>query len=127
MPDTSLVILRNLTIRNFLEGVQIKGNSHVLIDNCVFENNRDYGIHVLGNARVTVLNTRVLGTGRRIPVSGSPSPGNGIDFASTTKGRLADVTVMMSIGIGIVSPAGRVQGFHLTSFDNDIKNYAQAP
>jgi parallel beta-helix repeat protein len=124
-PEDRLVILRNLIIRNFAEGVQIKGPSRVLIENCVFENNRDYGIHVLDTARVTILNCRVLGTGRRTPATGTVSDGNGIDFATDTKGQVIDTTVMSSVGTGLIGPAAVIQNNNTLAFNG--VNQTQIP
>jgi parallel beta-helix repeat protein len=124
-PADRLVILRNLIIRNFKVGVRIQGSSRVMIDKCVFENNRDYGIHVLDTARVTILNSRVAGTGRRIPVSGPPTPGNGIDFAVDTKGFVVKTTVMSSVGTGLIAPATVMQNKNTLSFNGT--NYTLIP
>jgi parallel beta-helix repeat protein len=126
VPEDNLVILRNLIIRNYAEGVRILGPSRVLIENCVFENNLNYGIRVLGTARVTILNCRVLGTGRRLgTASGVTAAGHGIGFGPDTKGAVLETTVMSSLGTGLIGPSSVIQTNTTLIFNGT--NYTQLP
>lgn len=73
-----LVTLRNLTIRNWAQGVGVALNSRVHIDNCRFENNQDNAVRAQDNALLTITNSQINATRRRIPVTGAPAPGNGV-------------------------------------------------
>lgn len=103
------VLLRNLTIRNFLEGVTVQiGSGTVHIDRCNFENNLDNGVHVMGNStRVVITNSQFDGQGRRIgsaPVN-TPSAGNGNGIRSdhNSQVRVGNTVVFNSTGTGIIA------------------------
>lgn len=120
-PDSVKVVLRNLTIRNFLEGVRATVNSRVLIENCIFEHNLNFGIRAAGASSVNVMGSSITGTGFRIPVTTSPSPGHGIQFEGTSKGSVVKSSVVGSFGAGLsnVRSDGRpVIYYELTYGDN---------
>ena len=123
-PDTRVVTLRNLTIRNFAVGIEIIGASRVHIDNCRLENNRDHGIKVSDTARVSITNTQVNGTGHRVgslgdtAVADPPAPGNGITFESTGDGLIANTIVTGSFGTGLVASPRFVTRKDVLYFDN---------
>ncbi len=127
-PVTRHITIRNIVSRNWTEGIQVKGSSRVLIDNCRVEQNVNYGIHVFDNARVTIANTAVAGTGFRVGMTGNfpavntPDPGIGIEFEDASSGAVADTTVAGSFGAGLANstgtgPAVQVRG--LVVFDNN--------
>lgn len=127
-PSTRHITLRNLVIRNWLEGVEVRGDSRVLIDNCRVEQNVNYGIHVSDSARVAVVNSRVAGTGFRVgavgnfPAVNTPSPGIGIEFEDSTSGAVADTAVSGSFGAGLANSAAganAVAARGLVLFDNN--------
>lgn len=92
---SSTIVLRNLTIRNYTEGIQVLGSSRLTVENCRLENNVNYGIHVLGSSQVAVYNTTVNATGYRVGAvfcpSGAciPSPGHAISFEGSSSGIVA--------------------------------------
>jgi parallel beta-helix repeat protein len=117
----STVTLRNLTIRNFLDGISIWVSSKVIIDRCRIEHNRDHGVRVQDAAKVVIVNSTVSSNGRRIPVSGPSSPGNGItaNACSTCEVRVAETTVSHNVGAGIAGTAPAViQLFKVSAYFN---------
>jgi len=103
LANNSRVVLRNLIISNFLTGVLITDESRVTIDKCRFENNRDYGIRVTGNARLGVFDSRVTATGFRVPVSGPSSPGHAISFEATSEGDVSHSHITGNFGAAIAN------------------------
>lgn len=107
-----IVVLRNLKIRNYLEGVTVDfangGFGRVLIDNCRFDSNLDNGVHVLGNsAQVVITNSYFEGQGRRIGSAPNNTPsagnGNGIRMDHQSQVRIGNTVVWNSRGAGIVA------------------------
>jgi hypothetical protein len=126
-PANRVVTLRNLVIRNFAIGIEIKGASRVHIDNCRIENNRDHGIKVSGDAAVSITGTQVNGSGYRAgslgdttidPPTDIANPGNGITFEDDSTGLVADTVVTGSLGTGIVANNKRVTQKSVLLFDN---------
>ncbi len=120
------VVLRNLTSKNWTSGIRIMGSSRVSIDNCRLENNINYGIEILDNARVTISKTKVRATGFRsspagsFPFANAPNPGIGIEFDDASSGSvfLTSVSNSFSTGISDVS-SGSVCAFLVNVFDNN--------
>lgn len=100
-PSSVKVILRNLTVRNFLEGLRAMNDSRVVVENCIFESNRDFGLRAMNNSSLHVTGSSIQATGFRIPVSGPSTPGNGIQFEGTTKGAVLKTSIMGSFGVGL--------------------------
>ncbi len=101
-----VVTLRNLTIRNYLVGVDVARSSRVQIDNCRFENNLRSNIRVQDNADVVITNSQIQGAGFR--VSGAappPTPGNGVEILNSAKVRLMETTISNNKGAGINNSA----------------------
>jgi hypothetical protein len=105
---TGKVVLRNLTIRNFLTGVDVRGNSRVTFDNCRFETNVHYSIRVRDDARIAAEHLRISSTGFRIPVSVATNPGHGISFEGTSEGTVyfSQITGSFGAAISNTSAAG---------------------
>ena len=119
-PPSGTVTLRNLTIRNYLEGVRATNNSRVYLDNCRVQHNRDYGLRAVGGARLTVNNSQITSTGRRVPVSGPATPGHGISFEFLSGGLVANSVIANSVGAALSNTSGgTVRIFHLVRSDND--------
>ena len=119
-PDNRRITIRNIVSRNWTEGIIILGNSHVTIDGCRVENNRDYGIHVVDAAKVAITNCQVNASGfRQAPgVDNTPNPGVGIDFEGSASGQISFTTVTGSFAAGI--KADRKVGIdQVTLFDNN--------
>jgi hypothetical protein len=125
LPDASRVVtLRNLVIRNWAEGVLSAGNGRVLIDNCRFENNLNFGIRTQGSSRTVITNTHVNGTGYRIGTAPStPAPGIGVQAEGASQIRIADSTVSHSFDIGINNATGGpefITLFHVKTYFNGV-------
>jgi hypothetical protein len=117
----SVVTLRNLTIRNWVEGVGAALNSRLVIDNCRFENNRDNAIRVQDSVRLTVTNSQINSSGRRIPVSGPSSPGNGLTVQNAAQARIYNTVFSHNLAAGISNQtgnAGNVVLFKVGTFFN---------
>lgn len=124
-PANRYVTLRNLVVRNWLEGILIQGTSRVTIDNVRMEGNVNHGIHVVNQSRVLITNSQISSTGFRVGATGDfpgmskPAPGNGITFENDTRGSVANTTVSGNFCIGIASfSPSYVEGRQLIAFDN---------
>ena len=122
--DNRRVVIRNIVSRNWTEGILIVGNSHVTIDKCRVENNRDYGIHVMDAAKVTITNCQVNATGfRQAPgVDNTPNPGIGIECETSSSGRVRSSTVTGSFAADIAADRSNQRNVRLdqiTVFDNN--------
>ncbi len=116
------VTLRNLTIRNFMVGVEIVNSSRVFVDNCRVENNLDYGFRARILSRLIINNSSISNTGRRIPGAlPSPGAGNGIQFEDVAGGVISNSIIAQSSGAAINNLSGNTQTrtFHLVFADND--------
>jgi hypothetical protein len=100
----SRVILRNLTIRNFAQGIVTGLNASVTIDNCRFENNLNYAILAQGSSQVAAFKTRIEGTGFRMGTApGTPTPGTAIRFEGTSSGSVYHSQITGNLGQAIVN------------------------
>lgn len=118
-----MVTLRNLTIRNFAEGVAAALSSRVNIDRCRIENNINFGIHLIDNSLLTLTNSTVTANGRRIAggVSNTATPGHGLAAdGSGTQVRISDTTFAHNVGAGISAggPASNVVLFKVGTYFN---------
>ncbi|HYG11073.1 MAG TPA: right-handed parallel beta-helix repeat-containing protein, partial [Pyrinomonadaceae bacterium] len=96
-----VVTLRNLIIRNFLDGIVTANNSRVNVENCLIENNRDNGIHLIDNGRMVISRSFITANGFRIPVSGASNPGAGITLQNGARVKIVDSTISHNSGPGI--------------------------
>ncbi|HEY0084151.1 MAG TPA: right-handed parallel beta-helix repeat-containing protein [Pyrinomonadaceae bacterium] len=103
---TTVVTLRNLVVRNFLEGISTAGSTRVNIDNCRVENNRNFGIRLTDNGLVIISNSQIQANGFRIPVSGPSSPGAGISVEGFVQARVIDTVIGNNFGPGIINTTG---------------------
>ncbi len=105
MPGNGTVTLRNLTVRNFQVGLQSQNKSRINIDNCRFDNNRDFGLRALLTSRLTINDTKITSTGFRVGagVINTPSPntGNGIQFEASSGGYISNTVIANSFGAAI--------------------------
>ncbi|HVG31541.1 MAG TPA: right-handed parallel beta-helix repeat-containing protein [Pyrinomonadaceae bacterium] len=107
----SRVILRNLRIRNFAEGIRAVGNSNLVVEDCRLESNLFYGIRMLGNSRVGIVRTSVIGTGYRVSGSGgncpsagcTPFPAHGIAFEEASSGTVAQSHLSGNFGVALIN------------------------
>lgn len=126
-PSTRIITLRNLTIRNYMEGIRLEGDSRVNIENCNIDNNRNVGIRALANSRLTINNTNVVGTGFRLgnAVDNTPFPGDGIRFEGNSRGWLKEVTVYHSFRNAISATSATVMGNVITNGINTVGGTVQ--
>ena len=124
-PGNRIVTIRNIVSRNWTDGILVSGNSRVIIDNCRVEHNKDYGIHVMGSAKVTITNSQVIGSGFRngAGIVNTPMPGIGIEFEGASSGVVASTTIGGSFSAGIVNATGNPQAVRIANtavvFDNN--------
>ncbi len=104
--NDKVVTLRNLTIRNWLEGVGAALNSRVVIDNCRFEGNLNNAVRVQDSVLLTISNSQITGTGRRVPVTTAPAPGSGVMVQNAAQARIFDTVISNSVGAGITNSTG---------------------
>jgi hypothetical protein len=97
------IALRNLTIRNFAEGIRVTNGAHVSMTNVRVENNLNYGIRVRENGTEVVIDqSKVTANGFRIgTASPTPSPGHGIVFDLGASGAVYRTEVSGNFGVGI--------------------------
>ena len=121
-----ILVIRNITSKNWTSGIRVMRNSRVAIENCRIENNINYGIEVLDNARVTVSDSVVTGSGFRIspagmfPASSAPNPGIGIEFSGSSSGTVFSTSVSGSFSTGIADvSSGSVCAAFINVFDNN--------
>lgn len=102
-----LVVLRNLTVRNFSRGAEISHSARVLIENCHFENNLNYGILLNFGALGVIKNTQVSGNGYRTVGSNVPNPGHGISLEASARASISDSVISHNANAGVAnsSPA----------------------
>jgi hypothetical protein len=133
-PANRRVVIRNISTRNWTDGIRVQGQSRVLIDNVRIEHNINFGINVLDNAQISVFNTSVHSSGFRVnPVSGdfptvlAPNTGAGILFSATARGSIFGSSITGNFGGGILltrsggsrqADLARVQVQMTQQFDN---------
>ena len=126
-PTDRHVIIRNIVSRNWTIGIDVRGDSHVFIDNCRIENNTNWGVRVQDNARVKINNTQVAATGFRVGQTGDfprvlqPMPGVGIEYEDNSSGLVCNTCVTRSFGAGIKNSTERRKRVTLENvclFDN---------
>jgi hypothetical protein len=134
-PANRYVILRNLVVTNWTDGVRVLGNSHVLIDNLRIDHNINNGIVIADNAEVAITDSQITSTGFRLnPVTGdfpgvmAPMPGIGVNLQGSSRTVIADSTISGNFGVAIQ----RARGAELEQddnilFDNNRRNELPAP
>ena len=106
-PADRRIIIRNVTVRNWLSGIQVMGNSRVVISDVRLDSNVNFGIEIKGDARVSIDRCEVHSTGFRAgaagnaPTANAPSPGKGIEFGGASSGTVSRTAVTNSFGAGI--------------------------
>jgi hypothetical protein len=117
---TCRTTVRNLTVRNWLAGLRIRGHSQVLLDDVRAEGNLNTGIRIRGHSRVAVRNSAVTATGYRKDAggAGTPSPGVGIRAHDRTRTSVVDSVVSGSFRAGIVAPRDRIVLRRVQLFNN---------
>lgn len=115
------VSIRNVVSRNWTEGILVRGDSHVSIDQVKLEGNLNYGIQVLDRARVSVTVSDINSTGYRKSAAGvgTANPGIGIEFEDSSQGNIYESTVTGSAAGGIVGAFGSYALSDTQFFDNN--------
>ena len=115
-----LVVLRNLVVRNFTVGLEVRGRARVVVENCRFDSNLETNVRVRDDARLTMTDTSIRAGGMRFnPAQGAPAPGDGIVFEGAASGSLAESTVAGNVAAGIRNAgSGTVRALSCNVFDN---------
>ena len=113
-PATGRVILRNIVVRNFAEGIRATTNTRLTLIDVRLENNLNYAVRMMDDARLMASGVEVLATGYRIGTTGTcpsatctPAPGHGIVFEGSSSGAVAEATLTGSYGSGLVNASSR--------------------
>ena len=116
--------LRNLTIRNFAIGVRLQGAGRLVMENCRVENNRDFGVQVLNESRLTFNKSSASQNGRRVGTANNTTAfGHGIQFADLGAGFLTNSIIVNNLRAGVSNTSGRTTvTFHTLIADNDGGN-----
>jgi hypothetical protein len=123
-PASRIVILRNLTSRNWSEGIRIGGDSRAQLEHVRIENNRDFGLRIMSRARVQIDETQVLASGFRsgaAPVVNTANPGHGIAVLDDAQAAIFRSTVSGTLGTAILNSTGAKSNVRLLDiflFDN---------
>jgi parallel beta-helix repeat protein len=98
------IILRNLTIRNWLEGIRVQGSARVTVQNCRIENNLNFGIHARESARLAVYDSEIHATGFRVGGPASTTTfGHGVFFADSAGGMVANSLITGNFGSALLN------------------------
>lgn len=100
---TRMVVLRNLTVRNWARGAEISHNARVLIDNCRFENNLNYGVLLNFGALAVIKDSEVSGTGFRTVNAAVPSPAYGVSLETNAQARIMDSAISHNANVGVAN------------------------
>jgi hypothetical protein len=122
-PDTDrIVVLRNLSVRNFAVGLDVRGNARVVVENCRFDGNLEANVRVSGSARLTMVGSTVAAGGMRFGTGGAaPAPGDGIVFHDAASGTITHSTIAQNSAAGIRNVGtGSVRSHFNTVADNAI-------
>lgn len=103
---TCRVALRNVTVRNWLEGIRVRDRSRVVLDDVTVAGNLNYGIRLRGNASATVYQSTIANNGYRKDAGGvgEAKPGAGIRLHRHARAFVADSTVSGNKAAGIRAP-----------------------
>ena len=121
------VVIRNIVSRNWTSGIQIQGDSRVVLDDVKLDSNVNYGVLVKDGAQAVITDSHVDSSGFRR--SGSlgltpggdvpPNPGTGIAFVDHASGVISNTTVTYSFATGIgIATSGDVHLDDNTVFGN---------
>jgi hypothetical protein len=98
---SSKVVLRNLVIRNYAEGVRAVNSARVFIENCEIEHNLNYGLRAMGDSRMHISETSILSTGFRVPITGPATPGIGISYEGSARGAVVKSQMIGNFSTGL--------------------------
>jgi hypothetical protein len=99
------MILRNLTIRNWLEGIRVQGDGRLTVQDCRIENNLNFGIFARENSRVAVYRSQINANGFRIGASVPTTTtfGHGIFFSDSAGGTVAQSLITGNFGSALLN------------------------
>jgi hypothetical protein len=134
-PDDRFVILRNISVVNWTDGIRINGNSHVLLDNVRVEHNINNGVLVSDNADVAIVNSHIAATGFRLnpmtgnfPAVNAPNTGDGVVFQGRSRGIIFQSALVGNFGEGLDRRGqASVRVEDSISFDNEREDDLPAP
>jgi hypothetical protein len=134
-PANRYVILRNLSVTNWTDGIRVMGNSHVLIDDVQVDHNINNGIVISDNAEVLIKNSAITSTGFRLnPVTGdfpgvmAPMNGVGLNLQGTSRTAITDSSISGNFAQAVLrSRDADLDDDDLTTFDNNRRNELPAP
>ena len=114
------VTFRNLGVRNFAQGVNVGGRSHVLVQRVRTEGNVNFGIRAIDDARLTMRGTTVNATGFRKDAGGvaTAKPGIGVSIVESARASIWHSVVSNSRGAGIKARRDAVTLRHVQVFGN---------
>jgi len=121
-PATRQVLIRNIASRNWTDGIRVQGTSRVTLSGVRIEGNRDFGIRVLGSARVAIDKSEVTASGFRFGGVTTAAPGTGISFEDTSTGSISRTLITGSAATGInKSSSGTLNvSSDVVLFDNKV-------
>ena len=112
-PADRYVIIRNVGVVNWTDGIQIRGDSNVLLDNVRSEHNINSGVSVRDRAAVAIKNSSLAANGFRLnpmtgnfPTANAPMPGVGADLRAGTGTAITDTTITGNFLPGILAATG---------------------
>jgi len=128
-PKDRYVIIRNVGVVNWTDGVVIRGDSNVLLDNVRSEHNINNGVNVLDRAQVAIKNSSIAATGFRLnPMTGNfptvnpPMPGVGVNFQGQSRGAIRDSSITGNFDVGVRRDRNaRVEVSNTLDFGNNRK------
>jgi parallel beta-helix repeat protein len=98
------IILRNLTVRNWAEGLRAVNAARITVIGCRFQNNRDFGIRAADSSRVAVYHSEISATGFRVGTANNNTlQGVGIYFESDSGGTVAQSLITGSLRAAILN------------------------
>jgi len=112
-PADRHVIIRNIGIVNWTDGIQIRGTSNVLLENVRSEHNINSGVNVMGTATVAITNSQITANGFRLnprtgnfPSANAPQPGAGLSLAGGTVTAVKGTSITGNFVAGIMTGVG---------------------
>jgi hypothetical protein len=126
-PNDRYVVIRNVSVINWTDGIRISGDSHVLLDNVRVEHNINNGVAINDNAKVAIFRSSINSTGFRtnprtgnFPTEMAPMPGAGVNVGATARADINASSITGNFDEGIKRARGsRVDVDHVQLFDNN--------
>jgi hypothetical protein len=124
------VVLRNLTIRNWTDGVRVV-SGNVLLDNVRIEHNVQNGVVAMGTSQVAIVNSSIAASGFRLNPMGdfprgvAPTSGIGVRFMGNSTGDIQRSSLTGNFGSGLSIETPRVRDVTIRDvqiFGNNIAN-----